>query len=284
MNSEQSIKFNPLNDNVGMRISGIDLSQPIPFNSLELIKKLWHESGVICFPDQNLSESQQIAFGENFGELAYTQGEYSISKSHPAIMYVTNERKNGKYVGALPDGEMFFHSDMCYVEKPSMATILFGINIPKFGGNTLFANMYKAFEALSDDVKSKIVHLRAINSYEPGLQAPTKVSRQISSRSKDTKSYAHPMVCTHPITGKKALYVNRLMTESIVGLTQNESNKILNFLFDHQEKVDFIYEHHWSVGDLLMWDNRCILHARSNFDDSELRKLRRITVKGDYIK
>jgi taurine dioxygenase len=277
------MKIDLLNKSVGAKISGIDLSHPLHQDEIDFIKNNWYAHGVLCFPNQSIDEIQQIKFGEYFGELAHTQGEYSISKSHPAIMYITNEKENGKYVGALPDGEMYFHTDMCYVEKPSMATFLYAINIPKVGGNTIFANMYMAYESLDNEIKSIINGLKAVNSYEPGSSAPTIISRKNTNRSNETKSYAHPMICTHPITKKKALYVNRLMTESIVGLSSQESDDLLNLLFDHQENKKFLYEHIWSLGDLLIWDNRCVLHARSNFDATELRKLRRITVKGDII-
>jgi len=277
------MKIDLLNKSVGAKISGIDLSNPLRQDEIDFIKNNWYANGVLCFPNQSIDEIQQIKFGEYFGELAHTQGEYAISKSHPAIMYITNEKENGKYVGALPDGEMYFHTDMCYVEKPSMATFLYAINIPKVGGNTIFANMYMAYESLDNEIKSKINGLKAVNSYEPGSSAPTIISRKNTNRSNETKSYAHPMICTHPVTKKKALYVNRLMTESIVGLSGQESDDLLNLLFDHQENKKFLYEHIWSLGDLLIWDNRCVLHSRSNFDASELRKLRRITVKGDII-
>lgn len=277
------MKIDLLNKSVGAKISGIDLSNPLHQDEIDFIKNNWYAHGVLCFPNQSIDEIQQIKFGEYFGELAHTQGEYAISKSHPAIMYITNEKENGKYVGALPDGEMYFHTDMCYVEKPSMATFLYAINIPKVGGNTIFANMYMAYESLDSEIKSKINGLKAVNSYEPGSSAPTIISRKNTNRSNETKSYAHPMICTHPVTKKKALYVNRLMTESIVGLSGQESDDLLNLLFDHQENKKFLYEHIWNLGDLLIWDNRCVLHARSNFDASELRKLRRITVKGDMI-
>jgi len=277
------MKIDLLNKSVGAKISEVDLRNLLNQEEIDFIKNTWYTHGVLCFPNQILDEIQQIKFGEYFGELAHTQGEYAISKSHPAIMYITNEKENGKYVGALPDGEMYFHTDMCYVEKPSMATFLYAINIPKIGGNTIFSNMYMAYDSLDDEIKSRIKDLKAINSYEPGSAAPTIISRKNTHRSKETKSFAQPMICTHPVTKKKALYVNRLMTESIVGLSSQESDDLLNMLFNHQENKKFMYEHIWSIGDLLIWDNRCVLHARTNFDASELRKLRRITVKGDVI-
>lgn len=264
-------------------VSGVDVSKPLSAETFEAIRDYWYEYGVVCIKRQQLGEMDQVRFGEYFGELATTQGEYAISKSHPSIMYVTNEKEDGKFVGALPDGEMYFHSDMCYVERPSMATILYGMEIPSTGGNTMFANMYKAYETLPEETKQRLVGLKAVNSYEPGTNAPMATMRTRSRPSSDARAFAQPVVCTHPVTGKKALYVNRLMTEYIVGMQREESNALLESLFDHQEQPQFIYEHRWTRGDLVIWDNRCMLHARGDFNANELRKLRRVTVKGDRI-
>lgn len=279
----QNIAIEPLSPALGARINGLDAARTLDPVGLARLLDAWHEYGVLYLPGQTLDDAQQIRFGEHFGELATVQGEYQLSKSHPAIMYITNEKVNGEYVGALPDGEMFFHSDMCYVEKPSKATMLYAMNIPRRGGDTRFANMYKAFEALPADVRRRLEGRRAVNSYEPGTSAPMKATRTRSVPSASVRSYSQPMVCTHPVTGKKALYVNRLMTEYVEGIPREESDRLLEYLFDFQERPEFIYEHRWTPGDLLIWDNRCMLHARGDFDASELRKLRRITVKGDRI-
>jgi len=161
---------------------------------------------------------------------------------------------------------------------------LYAITIPSMGGNTVFANMYKAYETLSPEVKSKIESLKAVHSYEPGEKATMNVSRIKEPSGPSARRFSHPMVCTHPETGQKALYVNRLMTETVEGLSNEKSQELLEFLFDHQESKQFIYEHCWQVGDLVMWDNRCVLHARQDFNAQELRKLRRITIKGDRIR
>ncbi|HEY4073990.1 MAG TPA: TauD/TfdA family dioxygenase [Herbaspirillum sp.] len=278
-----SIDIQPLSPALGAAIRGVDVSQPLSPASFEAIRTCWYENGVVCIVGQKLDEMGQVRFGQYFGELAVTQGEYAIGKGHPSIMYITNQKEDGKYVGALPDGEMYFHSDMCYVERPSMATMLYAMEIPSVGGNTLFANMYKAYETLPDETKKRLAGLKAVNSYEPGTSAPTAAMRTRSTPGPDARSYAQPLVCTHPVTGKKALYLNRLMTEYIVGMPRDESNVLLESLFDHQEQAQFIYEHRWTPGDLVIWDNRCMLHARGDFNADELRKLRRITVKGDRI-
>jgi taurine dioxygenase len=278
-----SIDIKPLSPALGAAIRGVDVSQPLSPETFEIIRTCWYENGVVCIVGQKLDEMEQVRFGQYFGELAITQGEYAIGKGHPSIMYITNQKEDGKYVGALPDGEMYFHSDMCYVERPSMATMLYAMEIPSVGGNTFFANMYKAYETLPEETKKRLDGLKAVNSYEPGTSAPTAAMRTRSTPTPDARSYAQPLVCTHPVTGKKALYLNRLMTEYIVGMPRDESNALLESLFDHQEQAQFIYEHRWTPGDLVIWDNRCMLHARGDFDANELRKLRRITVKGDRI-
>ena len=278
-----ALTIKPLSAALGAQISGVDLSQPLAAETFETIRNTWYDYGVVCITGQTLDEMAQVRFGQLFGELAQTQGDYASGKGHPAIMYVTNEKEDGKYVGALPDGEMYFHSDMCYVERPSMATMLYAMVIPSVGGNTLFANMYKAYDALPEATRQRLLGLKAINSYEPGAGAPTSAMRTRSTPTATTRAYAQPLVCTHPVTGKKALYLNRLMTEYIVGMPREESNHFLEALFDHQEQPQFIYEHRWTPGEIVIWDNRCMLHARGDFNANELRKLRRITVKGDTI-
>jgi taurine dioxygenase len=277
-----TIRARPLSPALGAEIRGVDLSQPLDDAAFEILRNYWHEHCVLCIPDQVLGELDQVRFAERFGELAATLHEYESGKGHPAIMYVTNEQKDGKYVGALPDGEMYFHSDMCYLERPSMATLLYAMVIPAEGGNTLFANTYQAYDALPEQTRQRIDGLKAVNTYDPGNSDYAAMRTRIQA-SPTARSYAQPMVCIHPATGKKALYVNRLMTEYIVGMPREESNALLESLFDHQEQPQFIYEHRWTPGELVIWDNRCTLHARRYFSADQLRKLRRVTVKGEKL-
>ena len=266
---------------VGAEVSGVDLSQPLDDAAFAAIKRAWYEHSVLLFRKQALDDLREVAFAARFGELAETLKHYDSGHAHPAIMYVTNEKKDGKYTGALPDGEMYFHSDMCYLERPSMATMLYAIAIPPEGGNTIFAGMYAAYDALPSDLKNRLEGRFAVNSYEPGYGASNVKMRIHTPPSEETRSYAHPIFRTHPATGRKAIYVNRLMTEYIVDMPRAESDALLQRLFDHQEQPQFQYEHRWQIGDLLMWDNRCTLHARRDFDAAHLRKLRRVTIKGE---
>jgi taurine dioxygenase len=159
-----------------------------------------------------------------------------------------------------------------------MGTMLYAIEIPADGGNTLFANAYKAFEALPADVKDRVGSRKAVQVYDYGGGV---LDRKYMVEPQAGLSYAHPIARTHPATGRKALYVNRLMTHSIEGLPREESERLLGIMFATIERPEFIYEHRWRVGDLLLWDNRCTLHARRDFDPNESRWLRRVTIQGE---
>ncbi len=226
--------------------------------------------------DQVLSEEDQVRFAECFGAPAKTINVNNTGK-HPAVMLISNIRKDGKPIGALPDGEMHFHTDQCYIEKLAAASMLYAIEVPSVGGNTLFANAYLAYETLPAEIKRRIDGRKAVNAYDYDYTSTMRGTRLRDG----VPNYAHPVVRTHPATGRKALYVNRLMTIAIEDLPEAESDELLNFLFDHQEQRQFVYEHVWRVGDILMWDNRCTLHARTDFSSAERRLMRRITILGE---
>jgi len=278
----KTLKFEPLSAALGVKVLNLDLTNPLSDLEVETLQLLLAEHCVIYFQGQNLNEEQQANFGQYFGTLKQNLRNYEATR-HPAIMYITNEVKDGVLQGALPDGEMFFHSDMCYLESPAKASILYGINIPSAGGDTLFSNMITAYETLSDDLKEEISDKKAINSYDPGKSDNTTSRYNSNYKSETEMSFAQPMVFTHPLTGKKSLYVNRVMTEKVVGMSADKSQALLEKLFRHQEQEHLVYKHQWKPGDLLMWDNRTTLHARTDFDATELRKLRRVTISGEPL-
>jgi taurine dioxygenase len=279
--SSRQLELRPLDAALGAEVRGVDLSQALGDAVFGEIERAWHAHGLLLFRGQSLDDLQQVAFASRFGELASTLKAYDGAQVHPALMFVTNEMKDGRYVGALPDGEMFFHSDMCYLERPLSASMLFAMALPPTGGNTVFASMVAAYDALPSDLARRIEGRLAVNSYEPGYGASNVRMRIHTAATAHTKSFAHPIVRTHPATGRKALYVNRLMTESIVDMPRAESDALLMALFDHQELPQFQYEHRWQLGDLLVWDNRCTLHARRDFPATHLRKMRRVAVRGE---
>jgi taurine dioxygenase len=268
----------PLSPALGAEVRGVDASQSLPEDTFRKIEAAWHRHLVIVLRGQTLDEEAQVRFAERFGELSPIHTRRHSETGNPAVMYVGNRTQDGRIIGALPLGEMQFHSDQCYQERPAMATMLYAIEIPAEGGNTLFANCYRAYEALSPEIKQKLAQHKAMQVYaydggvldRSGMVAP---GRGVSC--------THPVVRTHPATGRKSLYVNRLMTHHIEGLPVEESMELLALLFDTLERPDLVYEHRWRVGDVLLWDNRCTLHARRDFDPDESRWMRRVTIKGD---
>jgi taurine dioxygenase len=266
----------PLSPALGAEIVGIDLSQNLDDATAARILAAWHAHLVLLFRNQDLSEEDEVRFAETFGEPARIHTKQFVC-THPAVMLISNIREDGKPIGALPDGEMHFHTDQCHQERPAKASMLYSIEVPSQGGNTLFANGYKAYETLPDDIKRRIDGRRALNAYDYD-RAATKRGTKLAE---GVPHYVHPVVRTHPDTGRKALYVNRLMTIRIEGLPAAESEELLNFLFDHQERGEFIYEHVWRPRELLMWDNRCTLHARTDFSADERRLMRRVTILGE---
>lgn len=274
--SSDEIRTRPLAPSIGVEITGVDLSQPMSDATFAKVLDAWYKNLIILFRDQRLTEDDQVRFGERFGPPAVSHTRRFTTKN-PAVMLISNIRENGELIGALPDGEMNFHTDQCHQERPAMASMLYSLEVPSQGGNTLFANAYLAYETLPEAMKRKVEGRRALNAYDYDNASTIRGTKLRDG----IPSYWHPIVRTHPATGRKALYVNRLMTVAIEGMTDNEGNDLLNALFDHQEKREFVYEHVWRPHDVLLWDNRCTLHARTDFSAAERRLMRRLTILGE---
>jgi taurine dioxygenase len=270
------IAVTPLSSALGAEVTGLDLRRPLAPDEVTAVREAFHRHLVLLFRGQRLTDEEHTRFAECFGEIEVVKASQSQRQEQPHILFVSNVRDAGLRT-ALEDGEMWFHSDQCYYERPVSATTLYALEVPKVGGNTLFANGYLAYETLPAELKAKLDGRLALNVYDYQANAVVKAK---TSRA-DAPGYKHPAVRTHPVTGRKALYVNRLMTEYVEGLEPEESRDVLARVFDHLERREFVYEHVWRPGDLLMWDNRCSTHARTHFEPTERRMLRRIAIKGD---
>ncbi len=269
-----SITVTPLSPALGARITGVDLRDELDAATVRAIRQAFLDHVIIVLPDQRIDDADQERFCGNFGELEVVRSAAAADSEHPNVLLITNVRGTGRAT-ALEDGEMMFHYDQCYYENPALGSTLFAMKVPAEGGNTLFANCKLAYDRLDDGWKRRLEGLRALNYYDYARD-PTVRPTQLNP---DAPQWVHPVVRTHPETGRKALFVNRLMTIRIEGAARDESGEILDFLFDHIENPDFIYEHVWSVGDLMMWDNRCSVHARTWFSPDSERMMRRITVR-----
>jgi taurine dioxygenase len=272
-----AIRVKSMSDALGAEISGVDLTQPLDVKTASDIYTAWLDHLVIVFRDQKITDEDQIRFADYFGKVgAYHRPKKMQHGNHASstVMLISNIRENGEPIGAHPDGEMMFHTDTAYHENPHKATTLYGVEVPSTGGYTLFSNQYKVYDALSDELKQRLKGRQAMNVYEFGTTIKTKARYD----RKKVPHHAHPIFRKHPETGRTSLYVGELMTEEIIGLPKVESDRILAELYAMQKRPEFIYAHHWRVGDLVMWDNRCLVHARTDFPFSERRHLRRVTI------
>ena len=280
---KERLNIRPLSDVIGAEIRGVDLSKPLDADTVAAIKDAWHEHIVLLFRDQDIDTDQQIAFAEHFGDVG--------TRSRPAercpegadynasIMLVSNVKKDGKYIGSLPDGEMWFHHDMCYDKALHKGTFLYAMELPSTDGNTLFANMYAAYDRLSDDMKERVKGQRALQIYDFATRETVDISDDISKYKHEIQS----VTITHPVTGRRAFYVNPLITARIEDMPEADSRAMLDELFAFADDPSIAYEHEWRLGDLMMWDNWCSCHARTDFPASEHRMLRRCTVKGQPL-
>jgi len=270
----------PLSKHIGAEIRGIDLRERPDDATVRAIYQAWLDHLVIVFPAQRLEQEDLIRATGFFGELSELSrpAKYfpkGYSRLLPGIMMISNIRENGEPIGALPDGEMMLHHDMIHSEMPDKATLLYSVEIPSSGGNTLFASGYAAYDTLDPAIRNKLEGRKAIHHYNYG-----SVQRGDSKGTEAFGECVHPVFRTHEDTGRKAVYVNRLMTVGVEGMANEESGPLLEAVFDHAERKELVYEHVWRLGDLLLWDNRCSSHARTDFPSTERRLMLRTTVKG----
>ena len=278
-----SLRIEKLHESIGAEITGVDLARPLTDAEVAAIERAWLEHIVLVFPGQELDQEAQLRFAGRFGVLGERSRPPEIRPEgadfHPAVMLVSNIRENGRPIGSLPDGEMWFHHDMCYVAEPYRGTMLYAIEIPSRGGNTLFANMYAAYDRLDAATRDRIAGARALQIYNYSVTEKVPLDGDLDAY----PHYVQPVAIAHPRTGRKALYVNPLITARIEGLPGDESDALLEELFGFAGDRGLIYEHVWREGDLVMWDNWCSCHARTDFPETERRLLRRCTILGEAL-
>ena len=240
------------------------------------IKTLWAEHKLLLFRHQTLDESTLVNFSQLFGALEiHVRTEY-LSPNHPEILYVSNIKKNGQKVGILADTEVGWHYDQIYLPRPAVGSLLMAHTLPPEGGNTEFADMTTAYEELPESVKKRLHNARAVQSYEAFNRAySVPTNREQKKKSPDIE---HPIVRTHPITGRRALYLCPGMTTEIVGWDPGESRAMLDYLFEWSIQPRYVYSHVWQPGDALLWDNACTMHRRDPFDQNHERLMKRTTI------
>lgn len=280
--NDAKLEFVNLSPHIGTEVRGIDLNRPLDPATIDALRKAWHDRALLVFRGQKLSQEALVRFTKYFGEAGIrapsTNTAYAKANILPEIMLISNVRENGQTIGALPDGELHFHHDMIQTEVPHKASILHSIEVPSYGGDTCFASGYAAYNSLDPKVKGKLEGKRVFNTYRYG----TTKRGDLKGATEFIDHSLHPAFRTHDETGRKAIYVNRLMSVKVEGMDEKEGEALLNAVFDHAEKPEFVYCHKWKVGDLLLWDNRNSMHARTDFPADQRRLMWRTQILGTH--
>ena len=267
---------------LGAELRGVDLKE---INELQFatLKRAWHDHQVILVRGQMLSDQDLIAFSRRFGDLDWAPVQETgrrFVEGLPEIYIVSNVTVNGQPIGSLGAGEAVWHTDMSYLDVPPMASMLFALEVPPKGGNTSFCSMYAIYEALPDELKGRIANLKIKHdgTYNSGGYLRQGVTATDDPRT--SPGALHPLVCTHPDTGRRMLYLGRRRNAYLMGLELADSEALLDELWSYVERPEFAWEHVWRVGDLVLWDNRCTMHRRDPFDASARRIMHRTQIKG----
>jgi taurine dioxygenase len=265
-----------LGQTFGAQVSDVQISAHASDDDVDAVRKLWYEHKLLLFRNQSVSETDLVAFSRRFGDLEiHVRREY-LSPDNPEILYVSNMRKDGRSIGILADTEVGWHYDQIYLERPAVGSLLCAVQLPPQGGNTYFADMAAAYEALPLDIKARLEGRKATQSYEAFNKAySVPTNKEQKKRSPDIDQ---PIVRTHPFSGVKSLYLCPGMTTKIVGLSEQDSRETLDFLFEWSVRPEFVYSHSWRDGDCLMWDNACTMHRRDPFNQAHTRLMKRTTI------
>ncbi len=276
------MRMEPARDGFGATVRGLDLSNPIRLAELEALKRCWARHAVLVFPDQHLEPEQLESFTLSLGEFGQDPFIEPMA-DHPHILELRREPdEKAAHFGAA------WHSDWSFQPCPPAGTLLYSRIVPPVGGDTLYADTHRAWLGLSKTMREMLDRLRAIHSaslaYGPrGVLAKDADQRtmKILVSEEAEKTQVHPLVRTHPVSGRKTLFVNPVYTVGIEGLDPPESFTILKFLYDHMVKDEFVYRHRWQPDTLVLWDNRCTMHFAEGGFDGHLRVMHRTTLAGD---
>jgi taurine dioxygenase len=282
--SRQHFAIKAFDAPLGAEVLGLDLSQPLHDEDFVRLHRAHLDYHVLVFRDQNITPGQQVAFSRRFGPLQiHVLRQFQLAHE-PEVLVISNIRESGQPIG-LGDAGHFWHSDLSYKETPSLGSMLHAQELPAEGGDTLFANQHTAWERLPAHLQRAIAGLKAEHSYLARYEElrkrnpwrPALTQAQIG----EVRPAVHPVVRTHPETGRKALFVSEHFTTRILGLPEDESRALLDELFDHSTRPEHIYRHRWQPQDMVFWDNRSLMHLAAGCPEDQRRKLYRTTIEGD---
>lgn len=281
--AQPGITVTPITKHIGADIAGIDLTQPVSDAQFAQIHDAWMQHQVLRFRGQNMSKEQLQAFSRRFGELdkapINTRGKPWV-EGFPDMAVMSNIKVDGQSIGSLGYGEAVWHTDMSYNDITPSGALLYGVEVTKSGGETGFLNMYHAYETLPADLKAAIEGKSIKHDASRNSAGELRAGFKEVTDPRDAPGAVHPIVVRHPVTGRKALFLGRRPFGYVMGMSLEDSEALLNRLWAHASQEDLGWFQKWKVGDLLIWDNRCVMHKRTAFDANERRLLFRTQIKG----
>ena len=280
MQTTEAAKFRRLSPHTGVEVTGIDLNQPIDDGLREALNRAFVEHSVLVVRDQTFTPDQMLAAVRLFGEVFVQHNTRFALPECPLIHYISNQDK-------FPDGRRYipgegYHTDHSNDRMPPKATVLHAVQLPDAGGDTQYVNMHAAYEGLPAVLRERIDPLRAVHVYQSRHSARKLMGLTENAKDRVPDAVVHPLVRTHPETGRRAIYINPIRIDDIEGMAEAEAQGLLTQLLAHATQPQYEYRHKWQLGDLVMWDNRCLLHkANGDYDMDQMRYLYRVMLKGD---
>jgi taurine dioxygenase len=280
------VDIRPTDAALGADITGVDLSRPLTSTEFGAIHGAWMDNLVLRFRGQQLSDEQLMTFSRNFGALdgnpahAKVEGRAANATSG-YVNIISNVVENGRPIGGLGNYESKWHTDMSYNLTPPMASALYALEVPAAGGDTSFCNMYAALDALPAALRKEITGLSCVHDSSLNSVGQLRVGFEDVTDPRRAPGAVHPLVRTHPVTGRACLFLGRRRNAYVTGLALAESEALLDALWEHATRPENCWTQQWRIGDLVLWDNRCVLHRRDEFDGTARRVMHRTQISGD---
>jgi len=283
MSTTTAIDIIPSGAALGAEVRGVDLAH-LTDDEFAAISQAWAKHLVLLFRDQKISDDEHVAFSRRFGQLdqaAPNQLGRPFIADQPHMSVISNLIEDGTPLGQLGNAEAIWHTDMSYTEVPPMAAILRALEIPEDGGgDTWFANMYLAWDRMPADLKSRIQGLTVLHDASRDSAGDQRKGQPVVTDPRKAPGARHPIARVHPVTGRTALFLGRRRNAYLVGLAFAESEELLDRLWQHAGQKKFAWVHKWRVDDVIMWDNRCVIHRRDGFDAAQRRLMHRTQIRG----
>lgn len=282
-----TVQVVPCSDALGAEIKNLDLRAPIDAPTADLLRKAWADHLILLVRGQQITDAELVRFSSVFGPCDVSPPNEAALETPgyvpqlPEVAVISNVRVAGKPVGSLSNRELVWHTDMSYNETPADGCALYALEVPANGGETGFLNMYSAYEALDDDLRARIADKVAIHDFTYTSAGTLRKGFDEVNDVRDAPGAHHPMLRTHPVTGRTALFLGRRVNSYILGMEVAESDALLDAVWAQATQEQFAYSHHWQAGDVVLWDNRCVMHRRESFDDSDRRLMHRTQLQGD---